>query len=361
MKYFSKSLITLALTRMDTALAQTQSVSTGFTGIWQADGNMFEIAAKDKPVLIERFDINMDAMTDSIAVYYRTGHVDYVYDDSYKQILFVGRLAGAGQGSVTSLPPFSSPVLLTPGTPLTFYVTCTTKDGANLWYDDGVGSGTTYASDDNINIIEGMASGYPWRGYALDRRWNGVVYYSLQSSSSPTESPTISLSTPNPTNQPTPSPTNQPTKSPVGAVTPSPTASPDTSITSPPNVSSPNPTGSPVDVATRTQSPSNVIDDVGGVGEPTTGTTSKPTTTTESDSSSKSPTTSPTKMPSGTQTTDEPTSSSPTVEETFFPTKTVTNLLPNFVPSSTSVRFNYMGRICLYSSPLLIIAYFILQ
>lgn len=305
---------------------------------------MFEMQAKDKPVLIERFDINMDAMDDSIAVYYRTGTVDYVYDDSYKLILLVDSQSGAGQGSVTSLPPFSSPVLLTPGTPLTFYVTCTTQDGANLWYDEGVGSGTTYASDDNINIIEGMASGYPWRGYALDRRWNGVVYYSVQSSTStsPTGSPTISLSTPPPTNQPTPSPTNQPTKSPVGAVTPSPTASPvGTSI----------PTASPVDIATRTQSPSNVIDDVGVVGEPTPGITSKPTTTTESDSSTKSPTTSQTEMP---------TTGSPTVEETFFPTKTVTNLLPNFVPSSASDRFYYMARICLYSSPLFIIAFFVL-
>lgn len=320
--------------------------------ISSADGNMFEIAAKDKPVLIERFDINMDAMTDSVAVYYRTGHVDYVYDDSYKQILFVGRLAGAGKGSVTSLPAFDSPVLVVPGTPLTFYVTCTTADGANLWYDDGVGSGTTYASDDNINVIEGMASGYPWRGYALDRRWNGVVYYSLQAQD-PTQSPTISLSTPSPTNQPTRSPTNEPT--------PSPTASPVTSITSPPtrSVSTPNPTASPVD-ASRTQSPSNVVDDVGVVGEPTPDTTNKPTTTSESESdSTKSPTTSQTKMPSGNETTEEPTSS-PTVEETFYPTRTVTNLFPNFLPSSASGRLNYMGRICLYSSPLFIIAFFIL-
>lgn len=34
MKYFS-ALLALALTRVDVALAQTQSVSTGFTGTWQ--------------------------------------------------------------------------------------------------------------------------------------------------------------------------------------------------------------------------------------------------------------------------------------------------------------------------------------
>ena len=42
---------------------------------------MFEIAAKDQPVLIERLDINMGASTEPVQVYYRTGYVDYRYDD----------------------------------------------------------------------------------------------------------------------------------------------------------------------------------------------------------------------------------------------------------------------------------------
>jgi hypothetical protein len=314
---------------------------------------MFEIAAKDQPVLIERLDINMGASTEPVQVYYRTGYVDYRYDDSY-ELIFDGDITGAGQGLATPLPPFTSPVLVTPGTPITIYVTVTNHDGANVYADVGTGSGTTYASDDNINIIEGMTSGYPWRGYALDRRWNGVVHYSLQTNSSPTESPTISLITPSPTNQPT----NQPTKSPVVAVTQSPTASPVTPITSPPVVSTPNPTASPVVV--RTGSPSNIIDDVGVVEAPTPAITNKPTTT-DSDST-KSPTTSSTKR-TGTQDPKEPTdepSPSPTVDESYAPTKTVTNLLPNFDPSSASNRLNFMGRVCSYSFPLFVIAFFVL-
>lgn len=137
-----------------------------------ADGNMFEIVAKDQPVLIERLDINMDAGTEPVQVYYRPGYVDYRYDDSYT-LIFGGSITGAGKGLATPLPSFTSPVLVTPGTPVTFYVTVANHDGANMWYDVGVGTGTTYASDENINIIEGYSSGYPWRAYALNRRWNG--------------------------------------------------------------------------------------------------------------------------------------------------------------------------------------------
>jgi hypothetical protein len=138
-----------------------------------ADGNMFEIAAKDQPVLIERLDINMGEGTEPVEVYYRPGHVNYTYDDSYK-LIFGGNITSAGKGLATPLPPFTSPVLVTPGTPVTFYVTIANRYGANLWYSIGVGSGTTYASDENIDIIEGYASGYPWTGQvAYDRQWNG--------------------------------------------------------------------------------------------------------------------------------------------------------------------------------------------
>ena len=284
-----------------------------------ADGNMFEIMAKDKPVLIEAFHINMDAKTDNVAVYYRPGHVDYRYDESYQLIYEATNVVGRGKGLATALPPFIPPILITPGTSYTFYVTVTTTGGGNLWYswDEGSSSGTVMASDDNINIIEGMASGYPWSGYALNRRWNGLVHYSLQLTSPPTASPTISLSTFSPTNHPTPKPTSRPTKSPVVAKTPYPTDS----IPSP-----------------QTGSPSGVIDDAAVVDAPTPASTQVPI----------DPTTEPTL--------------SPTEEGTFPPTKAVTSLLPDLVPpSSASMKFNnYMGRICSYLFPLLIIAIFFL-
>ena len=130
---------------------------------------MFEIRAKNQPVLIERFDINMDVGEYPVQVYYRPGIADYRYDDSYT-LAFGSNVTGVGKGLVTPMPSLSSPVLVSPGEPMTFYVTVASSDttAANLWYSDGVGSGTTYASDDNINLIEGYASGYPWRGYAED-------------------------------------------------------------------------------------------------------------------------------------------------------------------------------------------------
>lgn len=141
---------------------------------------MFEIRAKTQPVVIERFDINMDVGEYPVQVYYRPGIADYRYDDSYR-LAFGSNITGVGKGLVTPLPNLASSVTVFPGEPMTFYVTVASEDtsAANLWYDDGVGAGTIYASDDNINLIEGYASGYPWRAFALDRRWNGKKQIAL--------------------------------------------------------------------------------------------------------------------------------------------------------------------------------------
>lgn len=345
MKYISTlHTLALALTVPATATAQTLSVSAGFGGTKQADGNMFEIRAKTQPVVIERFDINMDVGEYPVQVYYRPGIADYRYDDSYR-LAFGSNITGVGKGLVTPLPNLASSVTVFPGEPMTFYVTVASEDttAANLWYDDGVGAGTIYASDDNINLIEGYASGYPWRAFALDRRWNGVVYYSLQTDF-PTQSPSISLSTPNPTNLPT----KQPTKNPV-AVTNSP-SSPPVGSTTPPNSDNP-------DSSTSSPTPApSVLVDVNESTPPTTQTqmpTTKPTMD-GSRSPTKSPTAKPTNKPSASPTLEEP--------DSFSPTKNVSNYLPDLNPTSSSATnmVHLLGRLCSYFTPLFIVAFFVL-
>ncbi len=362
-----------------------------------ADGCMFEIRAKDNPVLIEAFHVHMFSKTDNVAVYYRPGQVDYRYDESYQLIYEAPNVEGAGKGHATNLPPFNPPVVVNPGTPMTFYVsvTNTSWEAANLYYTEGEGSGTVMASDNNINVIEGMATNYPWRGYALDVRWNGYIHYRLQPqpTSSPTESPTISLSTTSsPTNQPTHKPTRQPTNPPTSKPTSLPTNSPSPKPTSQPtNPPTPNPTRQPTwgptnsptkspvvartpyptdlnpsptttnptasPSATQTGSPSlGTLNDAGIVDAPTPTITIEPTATEAASTE--------TNMPSGTQAPNDPTdepSLSPTGEGTFPPTKTGASLLPDFVPTSASMKFNNcMGMICPYFFPLFIIAIFFL-
>ncbi len=390
-----------------------------FTSTTSADGCMFEIRAKDNPVLIEAFHVHMTRKTDNVAVYYRPGHVDYRYDDSYQLIYEAPSVAGAGKGLATLLPPFDPPVVVNPGTPITFYVSVTnnTSEGANLWYTEGEGSGTIMASDNNINVIEGMASGYPWKWHVMNRKWNGYVHYRLQPqpTSSPTESP-ISLSTSSPTRGPSTgslpalqwkgvhgcTPTSpcdvcqgdcdededcagklkcfkrydgEYTQVPGCTVggsadisgadycydpgSPTPTLNP----TRQPSAKTPFPTDSipsptamnptASPVATHTGSPSGIIDNAGVVDAPTPTITIEPTTTESASTSTK------TRMPSWTQAPNDPTdepSLSPTGEESFPPTKTVTSLLPDFDPSSASSMMfnNSMGRICSYLFPLFI-------
>ena len=337
---------------------------------------MFEIRAKDKPVLIEAFHVRMSLKTDNVAVYYRPGHVDNRgYDnESYQLIYEAPNVVGDGKDYATPLPPFNPPVVVNPGTPMTFYVSVTnnTWEGANLWYTNGEGTGTIMASDNNINVIEGTACAYPCTWPVMDKRWNGFIHYSLQPqpTSFPTESPTISLSTSSPTNPPTPKPTRQPTNPPTPKPTRQPTNLPTLHPTRQPSVKTPyptdsissppatNPTANPA--GTQTGSPSGIINDVGAVDVPTPGITIEPTITESASTETK------TRMPSGTKSpndpipTDEP-SLSPTGEETFPPTKTVSSLLPDFAPSCASMMFNNcMGRICSYLFPLFIIVMFFL-
>ena len=114
----------------------------------------------------------MEAGTEEFKVFYKRGKADHRYDESYEEI-FSGIITGNGRGVVTPLPAFSTPVKIYPRSPVTFYISVTNHDGANVWYDRGSGTGTIYASDDYLTIAEGYASGYPWNGYALDRQWNG--------------------------------------------------------------------------------------------------------------------------------------------------------------------------------------------
>ena len=117
----------------------------------------------------------MESGTEEFKVLYRPGPADHTYDESYEEI-FSGNITGNGRGIPTPLPAFSTPVIIFPSSPVTFYLGVTNPSGANLWYKRGSGTGTVYTSNDYLNITEGYAIGYPFSNsyaYAPNRRWNG--------------------------------------------------------------------------------------------------------------------------------------------------------------------------------------------
>ena len=114
----------------------------------------------------------MDALTGKIEVWSRPGDM-VTYDDGGWFLIKSFEITGQGKGEVTSLPKFTYPVIIPAGSKQSFYVT-TTVDDVDLWYSFGKLLGQAHASDDNLDITEGYALGYPFLGTASPRIWNGM-------------------------------------------------------------------------------------------------------------------------------------------------------------------------------------------
>ncbi|KAL9180649.1 hypothetical protein ACHAXT_011102 [Thalassiosira profunda] len=339
MKRFYPTILLLAAA--SPSLGQDVSLTTGFAGTNQANGNIFTIKAKSQPISIKRFDVNMSgppAPNPAPTEVYFLPAIDPGYQDTQTypyQKIFDGMVDGQGKGSVTPLPAFDSPVVIPAGATYSFYITTVGLQlGTNLWYNIGSNVGDVVASDANIEVGEGWALGYPFLGYSDQRRWNGNVHYSVgagspaESTASPTMLPTQSPVTPSPTLNPTPAPqpnedtldpTVAPTRSPVDPPTgPSPSGGTESPTTPP--VSSP--TG-PTDV-TPAPTVSNDGDDDESLTPPTKAPVSSPSQPTSSGATTPSPTTRPTvsQMPSS-----------------FGPTSEQWSFLPNEPEKPTSSSF----------------------
>ncbi|KAL3789485.1 hypothetical protein ACHAWO_002814 [Cyclotella atomus] len=313
MKMLFGSLV-LLVGQMDAAYQGT--LSTGLAGTSQVDGNIFEIRTKDYPVTIERMDIHMKetATVLPIAVWYRPGEANPLYDESYVNAIDANMI-GNGMNVLTSLPAFPTPIVLPARTTYTFYVS-TSKNGEEaLYYGMGSELGKAYVSDDFLEIGEGYAMRYSFSSPAFPRQWNGVIHYTTTgpppTTGSPTQKPTaLSTSppssvtqtaaptsqTPPPSSKPTLAPSSNPTRAPTASPTktPSPTAAGTNAPTTPPAPSLSPTTRMPLDLRSMTVSPT-----ISPTDKPTDVPTSAPPTTSSSTSPSISPTASalPTVMP----------------------------------------------------------------
>ena len=81
------------------------------------------------------------------------------------------QVTGQGKGNATPLPDFPVQVIIPANSKQSFYVTST--DEKDVWYDIGQQVGRSYASDGNLDILDGYALGYGFVGSSGPRRWNG--------------------------------------------------------------------------------------------------------------------------------------------------------------------------------------------
>jgi len=162
-----------------TVLPPPTSVSTTFAGGNNHRGNMFDIVALNT-VTITGFDAHPQGNT-TVEIYYKTG-------------TFVGSEANAAAWTLVGSAPVIAQPLGTPtpipvnvnvsipaGQTYAFYVT-SNNTSISLNYTDGTALGNVYASDGNIQFLEGSGIGYPFTGGGgpfTPRVFNGNIHYSI--------------------------------------------------------------------------------------------------------------------------------------------------------------------------------------
>lgn len=166
-----------------------------------ADGSIFEVISKGQQLSITSFDVNMDAGTDTVSVYSRPGNL-VAEDDGGWVLIKSFEIMGQGKGLVTSLPNFDFPIIVPAGLKQSFFIATNSTD-VDFWYSSGTALGNAFASNDDLDVLEGYAIGHAWKGYAFPRQWNGAVHYSVPGDV-PTASPVLE-STSSPTSSSAPS------------------------------------------------------------------------------------------------------------------------------------------------------------
>ena len=161
------------------------TLTTQFGGDEQSEGNIFEIVARTKPIAVTGLSINVDNGASDIKIETRPGpgRVVDLDDDEWIVINSFPGVIGQGRNKLTPLPDFDVPVVIPAGTKLAFYVTASLNNAPGIiWCSVGSSLGSAYASNDDLEVVEGYAAESHDNGlitWEHPRRWNGAIRYSV--------------------------------------------------------------------------------------------------------------------------------------------------------------------------------------
>ncbi|MCA9320944.1 MAG: hypothetical protein KDB53_09425 [Planctomycetes bacterium] len=160
------------------ALAPAQlTLTTTFTSNNGQSGNMFDLVATNA-ILIESFDVNLDAGAWDLEVYRVTGGGSFVPHSAspaaWDLIGSASQVVSNGVDVPTPLP-IAVDTLILPGQTQGFYVTVT--NGTAINYSGGTALGAVFAADVNLQFLEGSGVSYPFAGTFTPRVWNGNIHY----------------------------------------------------------------------------------------------------------------------------------------------------------------------------------------
>ena len=155
------------------------SLETTFAGGNGNFGNMFDINAVTD-VTVQSFDIHGDTgATFDVEVYAKSG--TYIGSETDPG---AWTLIGTAPGVVSNGDGVATPLglalnyAMAAGETHAFYVTPTDFSTGGFNYTNGTGVGNVFASDANIEFLEGAGSGYPFNGTLFSPRvFNGNIIY----------------------------------------------------------------------------------------------------------------------------------------------------------------------------------------
>jgi hypothetical protein len=155
---------------------QPGTLLTKFADNSRSAGDMFDIRAL-RTVEILSFDANLSAGTHTMEIYYRPGPYSGHETDATSWNL-VG--TATAMSSATGMPtpiPIDVRVTIPAGETYAFYITSVT--GSPVRDTIGTTTGAVYASDSNIEFLEGAGKGYPFAASIAPRVFNGNIHYDL--------------------------------------------------------------------------------------------------------------------------------------------------------------------------------------
>jgi len=173
----SKHLATAVVAVAAATLSAQSPLTTTFIGGYSREGGMFDIVGVT-PVVITGFDVHMTG-TATIEVYSVTAGTTFVGNDNnpaaWTLLGTAPNVVGAGLGVPTPVP-ITLNVPINPGQQRGFYVTTTSTAGTT---EHGLATliGSVFAQNSDIQVLEGIAKGYPFGSSVPTRRWNGRIHY----------------------------------------------------------------------------------------------------------------------------------------------------------------------------------------
>jgi hypothetical protein len=159
------------------AALPAQVLTTTFVGGNGQAGNMFDVQATI-PLVINGFDVNLDAGTWDMEVYTLPANSPYLPDVANAA---AWTLVGSTTGLLSLGPNVPTPmpiavnVAVAAGDIQAFYVTVT--NGTAINYTNGTTTGTLFASTPELNFYEGAGVAYPYASNFNPRVFNGNINY----------------------------------------------------------------------------------------------------------------------------------------------------------------------------------------